>query len=822
MKAVVMAGGKGTRLRPLTCDIPKPMVPIANKPIMEYSIELLRRYNVVDIAVTMAYLPTVITDYFHSGEEWGVNLQYFVEETPLGTGGSVKNAEGFLDDTFIVISGDALTDINIEKAVKYHKMKKSKATLLLKKEPVPLEYGVIITDDEGRIIRFLEKPSWGEVFSDTINTGIYILEPEVLKYFNKGENFDFSKDLFPKLLEDEIPMYGYVIDEYWCDVGDLNSYMQSQFDMLNGKLDYNIDCKEIEKGVWVDEGVRLGEIIKLNPPVYIGKNSTIHENVELGPYTIIGDNCVIGEESVLKRSIAWKNIRFGKRTKASGSIICNDVQIKNRVKLYEGSAIGMASKLMEGVIIKPNIKIWPHKIIEENTIVNQNLIWGTKASKTLFGNRDISGEINIDITPEFASKLGSAFASIMKDDDTYVVSSDDSNAASNIKCSMISGILSTGAGVIDIDKVIISMNRSAVRNYKANGGIHIRIDNSDLNKIYIEFINKNGANINRDTERKIENTFNRDDFERCNGNKIKKPIKIENFASLYFSTGSNISKDISDIKRKCPRMIIGSRSVNILNYAKEFLEHIGCDVHMDFNIESFTSGKNYLNYLSNEVINRRLEMGIFFSENGENIILIDSVGRIIDKEKYIALVSLIILRSGDLNRLIVPNNSPNIVEKMAQEYNVEVVRTKSSPSDIMNNMLNIDSDSEDSLLQYILYFDGIWGAGKIIDFLAERNIALKQLVDDIPDFYFIRKEIECGWKEKGRIIREIIEEHKDMDLELFEGVRISDDKGWTLILPDSERPVFNLYTEGVSEEFAEELSGRYTEKVKKLLENQGQ
>ncbi|MBS3994895.1 MAG: nucleotidyltransferase family protein, partial [Alkaliphilus sp.] len=195
MKALIMAGGKGTRLRPLTCGIPKPMVPILNKPVMEYSIKLLKKYGIRDIAVTMAYLPTVITDYFADGEKWGVHLKYFNEEVPLGTGGSVKNAEEFLEDTFIVISGDALTDLDINQALKYHKMKKSRATLVLKKEPVPVEYGVVITDESGRIIRFLEKPSWGEVFSDTINTGIYILEPEVLNYYQKGENFDFSKDL---------------------------------------------------------------------------------------------------------------------------------------------------------------------------------------------------------------------------------------------------------------------------------------------------------------------------------------------------------------------------------------------------------------------------------------------------------------------------------------------------------------------------------------------------------------------------------------------------------------------------------------------------
>jgi mannose-1-phosphate guanylyltransferase/phosphomannomutase len=215
MKSVIMAGGEGTRLRPLTCNIPKPMVPIVNKPVMEHIIELLRKHNLTDIAVTLQYLPNIIKNHFNDGREYDVNLKYYVEDKPMGTAGSVKNAEDFLDDTFIVISGDALTDIDLKKAIDFHFSKKSMATLVLKKVEIPLEYGVVVTDENGRITRFLEKPSWGEVFSDTVNTGIYILSPEVLKYYNKNEIFDFSKDLFPLLLKQDKPMYGYVSEDYW-------------------------------------------------------------------------------------------------------------------------------------------------------------------------------------------------------------------------------------------------------------------------------------------------------------------------------------------------------------------------------------------------------------------------------------------------------------------------------------------------------------------------------------------------------------------------------------------------------------------------------
>ena len=220
MKAIIMAGGEGSRLRPLTCDIPKPMVPIMNKPIMEHIINLLKTYNITDIGVTLMYLPQKIIDYFGNGQDFDVYIKYFIDPIPLGTAGSVKNASSFVDGTFIVISGDSLTSIDLKKAVAFHKEKHSKATLILTRVNVPLEYGVVITNDNGRIKGFLEKPSWGSYKRYSEYWNIYILEPEIFNYFDSGTKFDFSNQLFPLLLEKNIPIYGYVSDDYWCDVGE--------------------------------------------------------------------------------------------------------------------------------------------------------------------------------------------------------------------------------------------------------------------------------------------------------------------------------------------------------------------------------------------------------------------------------------------------------------------------------------------------------------------------------------------------------------------------------------------------------------------------
>src|SRR5947207_2850198 len=220
MKAVVMAGGEGTRLRPLTSHRPKPLAPVLNKPIMEHIILLLKDHGITEIVVTLHYLADEIEGYFGDGSEWGVKLHYSVEDTPLGTAGSVKQAEDLLrDDTFVIVSGDALTDIDLTKAIEFHTRKESLATIVLSHVPNPLEFGVVITDDEGRIRRFLEKPSWGEVFSDTVNTGMYVLEPSVFDYMEPARPYDWSQDIFPQILREEKPLFGYVMEDYWCELG---------------------------------------------------------------------------------------------------------------------------------------------------------------------------------------------------------------------------------------------------------------------------------------------------------------------------------------------------------------------------------------------------------------------------------------------------------------------------------------------------------------------------------------------------------------------------------------------------------------------------
>src|SRR5690349_16286436 len=376
MKAVVMAGGEGSRLRPLTVSRPKPMVPIVGKPVMEHILNLLKRHGITDVIVTVQYLASSIEDYFGNGSQFGMHITYSREDVPLGTAGSVKNAEEQLTEPFLVISGDALTDYDLTEIIRYHNEKKSLATLLLAHVYNPLEYGVIITNEDGHITQFLEKPSWGEVFSDTINTGIYVLDPQIFDYFEKNKPFDFSQELFPYMLKKGDPIYGYIAPGgYWCDVGNLSEYMRANADILQGNVDLGIPARNIGGSIWCEEGVEIDDEAQLYGPIYLGHDCKVRAGAIIHGPSMIGSYTVVDERAQVDRSIVWNNSYIGDRSELRGAIVGSSSSIKSKAVMFEGSVIGDNSIIQESAIIQPNIKIWPDKEIEAGAVINSSIIW---------------------------------------------------------------------------------------------------------------------------------------------------------------------------------------------------------------------------------------------------------------------------------------------------------------------------------------------------------------------------------------------------------------------------------------------------------------
>src|SRR3989454_6928663 len=516
MKAVVMAGGEGSRLRPLTIRRPKPMVPIAGKPVMEHILNLLKRHGITEVIVTVQYLASNIEDYFGNGSQFGMRITYSREDVPLGTAGSVKNAEEQLTEPFLVISGDALTDYNLKDIIDYHQEKKALATLTLAHVHNPLEYGVIITNEEGHITQFLEKPSWGEVFSDTINTGIYVLDPKIFSYFEKNKPFDFSQELFPMMLKNGDPLYGYIAEKgYWCDVGNLPEYMRANADVLQGRVEAEISAKKIGGHIWCEEGVEIANDAQLIGPIYLAHDCKIKAGAIIHGPSTIGHYTIIDERAQVDRSIVWNNSYIGERAELRGALVGSSTNIKSKAVMFEGSVVGDNSIIQEGAIIQPNIKIWPDKEIEAGAVVNTSIIWGSQGRRGLFSRFGVTGLVNVDLTPEFAAKLGAAYAAILPKSSTVGINRDSFHRTPRmIKRAVIAGLPSAGVDVHDINQAPIPVARYFIRNTDAVGGVHVRLSPHDQRVVDIRFFDQHGLDINKTTERKIENLYFREDFRR--------------------------------------------------------------------------------------------------------------------------------------------------------------------------------------------------------------------------------------------------------------------------------------------------------------------
>jgi len=341
MKAFVMAAGAGTRLRPLTYAIPKPMVPVVNKPVIYYTLENLMRHGIYNVVLNLHHYPEMIKKYFQDGSDIGLKITYSYEKKLLGTAGGVKKMEDYFDTTFIVMSGDGLTDIDLTKAIKYHKSKKALATMVLKAVDTKFEYGVTLTDKSGKIQKFIEKPRWSDVFANTVNTGIYIFEPEIFKYIPGNSFYDFGMQLWPELLKKKKRIYGYVMEEYWTDVGNLVEYRQGIRDSLDGKIKICIPGEQVKPGIWVGKGTVIEKGVKLKAPSVIGVNCFIGKNAIIGEYTTIADNSKISSGANIKNSILWEKVQVLKNVNLDNCIIGYGAKVKEDISVYEGTVLNI-------------------------------------------------------------------------------------------------------------------------------------------------------------------------------------------------------------------------------------------------------------------------------------------------------------------------------------------------------------------------------------------------------------------------------------------------------------------------------------------------
>jgi mannose-1-phosphate guanylyltransferase/phosphomannomutase len=823
MKAVIMAGGEGTRLRPLTSSQPKPMLPIANRPMAEHIVSLLREHGITDIVVTVAFMANTIRSYFGDGSEFGVRMVYATEETPLGTAGSVLNARDELDERFLVISGDVLTDVDLSALVAFHDENKALATLALKAVENPLEFGIVITGEDGRVERFLEKPSWGEVFSDTINTGIYVLEPEVLDYIKPGQPVDFSSEVFPELLAAGRPIYGFVTDRYWEDVGTLEAYLIAHQDVLDEKVALDLDAFPLRRGVYVGEGAEIDPSATINEPVLIGDNCRIGPGARVGPYSVLGANVRVADSAEIERSVIHDNCYIGNSANVRGCVVGRSSELREGAHLEAGVVVGDNCRIGAQAVITAGVKVYPHKVVEAEATVTSSIIWESRGSRSLFGRNGVSGLANVDLSPELAVRVALAYATQLPKGATITTSRDSSRAARVLKRAVMVGLNAAGLNVEDLEVATVPVTRFHIRTGHSQGGVVVRLNRDDPQSVNIAFLDADGFDIGEAMQRRIERIYYREESRRVLAAEIGEIDFPARSVELYTAALMG-GFDSEALKARRYKLVLdyafGSASLVMPNV----LGKLSADVLV---VNPLVSTAGLLGFdrnvhahrLGGLVRSSGAHLGAVIGPDGEQLTLIDETGRVLDDSEALLGLVRLVAQTNPGARIVVPINTSYRVNEIATEFGAEVVWSKVTGPNLMELAAEIDAtfaandEGSFSFPRFLPSFDAVATLVYLLALLAEADQRLSSLVEGLPETHVVHKRIRTPFEQKGTVMRQFLENARDETIVLVDGVKVLDASGWTLIVPDPEEPITHVYAETDSPEGAEERAVKAAEEV---------
>lgn len=827
MKAVIMAGGFGTRIQPLTSSLPKPMIPLMNRPIMLHIVELLKSHNITDLVMLLYHQPNVIKNFFRDGSDFDVKITYATPIEDLGTAGAVKYAEKFLDDRFLIISGDLLTDFNLKKIIDFHEERKALATITLTSVKDPLQFGVVITDKEKRITQFLEKPGWGEVISDTINTGIYVLEPEIFNFIPAMENFDFSQDLFPLLLKKHEPLFGYTAKGYWRDIGNTDSYREAHHDIFRGKIGIRIDEAKLDapgKDLRIGADVLLDNSVAISGRVVIGDNSQVLGDTQVKD-SVIGRNCAIEAGAKLDRCVIWDNVYVKKGVRITDSVLCNNVRVGQGAVIEEGGIIADDTSIGDEAFIKADTKIWPRKIIEPGATVSGNVIWGEKWKKSLFEGAIIRGLTNVELTPEFVAKLGCAYGTLLPKGSFVLAGRDASHSSRMLKRSFLGGILSAGVNVKDLKMLPLPIMRYKLKTFGEVGGVHFRQAMEDPASTEIVFLDGDGLDFSNSMGKNVERIFFKENFRRAHH---REPGGISELPQVvdFYREGFTRTIEQGALKKGNFKVVIDFNHSPAGQILPGILNDIGCEVislnayiDEERGIKKAEEKPQSLQQLAKIVASLDAHAGFWLDPSAEAMILVDGSGKIYDDAEALILMVSLLLNAGHKGVIVAPVSAPSSIEFISQDKHSTVRRAKNSERAIIEAALSNEvilagtMDGRFAFPNFQAAFDGMFAIAKTIELLASCNTQLAGILPAAPRRAFLRTRAACALEMKGGIMRRMSEDSMDKEVEFIDGIKVHFGEDWVLVLPDQYQPNVQIVAEATDIRTAQRYLDEYSEKI---------
>ncbi len=830
MKAVVMAGGFGTRIQPLTNSRPKPMLPVMNKPMMEHTMMMLKDLGITEFIILLYFKPEIIQDYFKDGSDFGINISYVVPDDDYGTAGAVKLAQEFIgDENFIIISGDLVTDFNFQELFDFHKKKKSKLSIGLTSVENPLQFGVVIANEDNVIEKFLEKPSWGEVFSDTINTGIYIIEPEILDFIPAGENFDFAKDLFPTLMEQKIELMAYNLQGYWRDVGNPQSYREVYEDILGGEVKFKIPGKKKKypDGVLYSLGKnKIADSAEIIGTVVLGNNVTIQKNVKL-TNTVIGDNVSIGASSKIKNSVFWEDIKVSTHVLMDSCVICNDNIIEKYVSATAGLILAEGCEVGELTRFDKDVIIWPNKKIEPASVVTNNLVLGSKYKNSIFEDGSVYGKSNIELSCEMATKLGESLGAQLPVHSTVLAGRDQDKNSLMIKRAFLGGLLSCGVNILDLKETPPSVLRyTLAHDDNLVAGVHFKRCLNDTASSEITFFNDEAMKIHSESAKTIEKTFFAEKFRRVDYNKIGRIRETEhNIEAINYQRAIMNNIDHKIVRHENFKVVMDLMHGTTTDIFPKIIndmavEHVILNSYYDekklANI-ALLEKKSQLN-VSKIVRCLNYNMGFLIYPNAQQLVLVAENGVVLSKVKalYAVLELLNLDGMNEKKKVFLPVWAPDI------RYFKNLVIERGKYSDFKVQKLKeydliATVDGNFVFTEFSYTRDALYASLKIMELLSTYKIDLSVLIRSLSDFYYKQFKVDCPQKLKGKMMRKFLKYAKGKKSSSEVGVKIWEGKNdWVLMIPDQYSEHLNLYIQAENDEKGELLYESYLKKIEQF------
>lgn len=750
MKAVILAGGAGTRLQPLTTELPKPMVSLLGRPVLEHILLLLRRHQVTEAAVTLHYRPEAITGYFGDGSAWGMRLHYFYEDTPLGTAGGVRACRDFLgQEDFLVISGDCVSDFDLTDCYRLHRQRQAEATLLLHRVAEPLEYGLVRTDQEGRVLAFVEKPGWGQVFTDQVNTGIYLLSPSVLDLVPEGEPFDFSKNLFPELLRQKRALYGQVPAGYWRDMGECGSYLQTVEDALEGRVKLDMTLPQQSTGVWSAEPVP--DSVEVLAPCWIGSDVTLAPWSNIGPHTVLEPGSTVGRGCRLRRTVVM-GASVGAESQVEGAILCPHAKIGEGCFLYPGSVVGADAWLGDHATLRPQVRLWPGLHIQPGSRVTSTQVHGPGPGSLHFDNYGvIHGIIGGDVDTEQVMDLGSALASMGQ----VALGHCGGAGAEALALAAAAGVTAAGGWVIRHDGTTPAAANWLCDYYGLSGGLFLEQQGEQLT---LYPVTAGGQPLEREAQRKLENDLLRRNFRRPPATEMGGETQLTSIMESYLAA----AVQSAGVAGSYPCTLAVEPGQTLL---KQGLRWLGCQL------------------AERDVVG---VPAMALASGGRELLIWTEDGERRSREEVLLLACAALLDSGQRN-LYLPPEAPAAIERLARDRGGTVQRMESGAPTGCQRSLR----------------DGLFAACQIVRYVQRTGETLSQLFRRLPGCQVQRRVVPLRTS-RSAVMGAISRQYPDAQ-RMKQGMRLDLKDGSVWIAPANDREALRVVTEGARAETALEL-----------------